>query len=183
MSHAGEVPRGACALRGQVCEAVGRGSGQYGPEHFPWTASNTLRCPAGAELRAMETRGEGRTRHVIYAARASDCDGCVHAIRCRGHVAGTLQGRRVSVRFDADAEGAQVAARPVLWNDVPAHELRRSIYERLRGQRVECGREPPLPPRAKPRAREPGAEPGASRGKNGERATPSRAASCRGPCT
>ncbi len=150
LTHAGEVSRGACAVRGQVCNAVGRGSGQYGPEHFQWTERNTLRCPAGAELRVTETRGEGRTRRVIYVARASDCEGCVHAIRCRGHVAGTRQGRRVSVRFDADAEGAQVAAQPVRWIDVPAHELRRSIYEWLRGQRVECGHEPPLPPRAKP---------------------------------
>ena len=150
VGHGSEVPQGACGVRGQVCEPVGRGSGKYGPEHFQWTPCGTLRCPAGAELRVIELRGQGAGRRAIYAARASDCEGCVHAIHCRGHVAGTLQGRRVSVRFDVDAQGAQVAPLPVLWIDVPARALRRSIYEPLRGQRVECGREPPLPARAKP---------------------------------
>jgi hypothetical protein len=137
---------------GQVAAATGRGWGRFGGEDFVWQSDGTLVCPAGQTLRPQHRQSPKAT--VNYVAPAWGCAPCALRAQCMGHGGSGKRGRSVTVRL-ATSERPKPPAppapcpkqplqppvapgpQPVLWQDLPAVRLRRSLRRALERQRVE----------------------------------------------
>lgn len=160
--------------------ARGRGAQRLGADQFKLQPDGSVLCPDAKRLTLQQTLRNARCIRFIFAASASSCRDCPLFTACCGTNRGSHTGRRVSYTYplahDGGAnassasrrkpEGAAprrihstpvVAAAPgpnaVLYHDLAATRLRRTLSRNWRLQRVDLVQQ--APPAAAPLAAAP----------------------------
>jgi hypothetical protein len=113
---------------------------RFSGQDFVLQANGTLHCPAGQVLSATEERREADgSLRLVYAARISQCRGCLLREQCQWHGRNTQKPRRVSVLLHP----LPIGPAPLLWRDWSRRTHRRACRQLLAHQQVQIQLAPP----------------------------------------